>query len=306
MVAAALVLVGWRGYFVVLASVLGVSVLMASDAERALLVTLGIAVAGVATGALLRRFPAPAGRSRTLLVIVASGIGALIGVVALLPIDSITGLPERWIGLWAGTLFSCVLLFGLFERSRGSTTEATLEGNPVASDAHARAVIDNAVDAIAIIDSDGIILSFNRAAYRMFGYDADEVIGRNVNMLMPEPHRAQHDAYLQRYITTAEPRIIGIGRELDARRKDGTTVPIHLSVSEVVVQGQRTFTGVMRDISSSAPTRKRSAARTSASASPFRNAPMGIVTYRFGEHVRVHEPRVRDDDRLHERRRWRK
>ena len=281
-VAAALVLVGWRGYFVVLASVLGVSVLMASDAERALLVTLGIALAGVTTGVLLRRFPAPAGRSRTLLVIVASGIGALTGVVALLSIDSITGLPERWIGLWAGTLFSCVLLFGLFERSRGSTTEATLEGNPVASDAHARAVIDNAVDAIAIIDARGMILSFNRAASRMFGYDADEVIGRNVNMLMPEPHRALHDAYLQRYITTAEPRIIGIGRELDARCQDGTSVPIHLSVSEVVVQGQRTFTGVMRDISLERADKEEIRRQNERLSVTVRNAPMGIVTYRFG------------------------
>ena len=90
------------------------------------------------------------------------------------------------------------------------------------SEAESRAILDAAVDAIAIIDSRRHDPFVQPRRLQMFGYDADEVIGSNVNMLMPEPHRTQHDAYLQRYITTAEPRIIGIGRELDARRKDGT------------------------------------------------------------------------------------
>jgi PAS domain S-box-containing protein len=151
------------------------------------------------------------------------------------------------------------------------------------SDAHARAVIDNAVDAIAVIDANGIILSFNRAAYRMFGYEPREVIGSNVSMLMPEPYHTQHDACLQRYLDTGEPRIIGIGRELVARRKDGTTLPIHLSVSEVVIHGQRTFPGVMRDISIERADKEEIRRQNERLSVTVRNAPMGIVTYRFGE-----------------------
>ncbi len=167
--------------------------------------------------------------------------------------------------------------------SRARESGAASEEARFQSDAHAQAVIDNAVDAIAIIDVNGIILSFNRAAYRMFGYESNEVIGSNVRMLMPEPHRSQHDGYLQRYVTTAEPRIIGIGRELDALRKDGTTVPIHLSVSEVVEHGHRTFTGVMRDISIERADKEEIRRQNERLSVTVRNAPMGIVTYRFGE-----------------------
>ncbi len=281
-VAAALVLVGWRGYFIALAGVAVVSALLTPELDRAALHLLGTALAGAATGALLRRMDGTSSgqRRRTLVLVLASGVGALIAAIVALPTGAFAGTVELWIGVWAGTLFSAALLFGLFDRS-GSAQAATDE-NRVGSDAHARAVIDNAVDAIAIIDSRGTILSFNRAAYRMFGYEADEVIGSNVNMLMPEPHRTRHDSYLMRYITTNEPRIIGVGRELDARRKDGTSVPIHLSVSEVIVQGQRTFTGVMRDISVERADKEEIRRQNERLSVTVRNAPMGIVTYRFG------------------------
>ncbi len=111
-----------------------------------------------------------------------------------------------------------------------------------------RAVVESAVDAIIVIDRRGRIESFNPAAERMFGYSAEEVLGRNVAMLMPEPHATQHDSYIDRYVTTNEPKIIGIGRDVDARRADGSTFPAHLSVGRLSYDGEPKFTGIIRDL----------------------------------------------------------
>ena len=90
--------------------------------------------------------------------------------------------------------------------------------------------------------------SFNPAAERLFGYQAAEMQGRNVSMLMPEPFAAQHDGYIERYLATRVPHIIGIGREIVARRKDGSTFPAHLSVGELTIDGETKFTGIIRDL----------------------------------------------------------
>ena len=110
-------------------------------------------------------------------------------------------------------------------------------------------MIDSAVDGIVVIDSRGRIEAFNAAAERLFGYPASEALGRNVNILMPSPYHEEHDAYVQRYLTTGNPRIIGIGREVTGRRRDGTTFPLHLSVGEMSVGGERKFTGILHDLS---------------------------------------------------------
>lgn len=117
------------------------------------------------------------------------------------------------------------------------------------SEALARAILKTTVDGIITIDEVGDIETFNPAAERIFGYEAREVIGRNVRVLMPEPYREEHDGYLQAYHNTGRRRIIGIGREVRGRRKDGSTFPMDLAVSEVEVEGRTVFAGIVRDIS---------------------------------------------------------
>src|SRR5207302_3044864 len=104
-------------------------------------------------------------------------------------------------------------------------------------------------DAIITIDDRGAVESMNPAAERLFGYSAPEVIGQNVKMLMPEPYRHEHDGYLHNYITTGQKKIIGIGREVVGLRKDGSTFPMDIAVSEVQLGSRRLFTGIVRDIS---------------------------------------------------------
>jgi len=111
-----------------------------------------------------------------------------------------------------------------------------------------RAIVESAVDAIIVIDRRGRIESFNPAAERMFGYAASDVLGQNVSILMPAPHAAQHDGYLDRYMATGIARIIGIGRDIDGRRKDGSIFPAHLSVGELAIDGEAKFTGIIRDL----------------------------------------------------------
>jgi two-component system sensor kinase FixL len=110
------------------------------------------------------------------------------------------------------------------------------------------AILDTAVDGIIIIDASGIIESFNAAAERLFGYVAAEVVGQNIRILMPSPYREEHDGYMTRYLHTGERKIIGIGREVVGQRKDGTTFPMDLAVSEVRLRDRRVFTGFVRDI----------------------------------------------------------
>ncbi|MFU8833068.1 MAG: PAS domain S-box protein, partial [Wenzhouxiangella sp.] len=112
-----------------------------------------------------------------------------------------------------------------------------------------QSILNTVVDPLLVIDSDGLIETFNPAAERVFGYQASEVMNRNVSLLMPSPVREEHDGYLSRYRETREARVIGIGRDIHAQRKNGAVFPAELSVSEMWVQGRQKFTGIVRDIS---------------------------------------------------------
>ena len=112
-----------------------------------------------------------------------------------------------------------------------------------------QALLDAAVDGIVVIDADGRITTFNAAAERLFGYRAADVLGKPVEVLMPEPHRSKHTEYMRRYASTGEARIIGIGREVLARRADGALVPVALSVGEARAADGTRFVGIIRDLS---------------------------------------------------------
>lgn len=120
-----------------------------------------------------------------------------------------------------------------------------------------RSILDTVPDAMVVIDERGTIESFSPSAEQLFGYAVSEVVGRNVSMLMPSPHRELHDSYLDRYLKTGERRIIGIGRVVSARRKDATTFPMELSVGEAIVSGKRIFTGFIRDLTERAEAERK-------------------------------------------------
>ena len=117
------------------------------------------------------------------------------------------------------------------------------------SESRLRAIADTAIDGIITINGRGIVQSFNGAAEHLLGWRAEEVIGRNVSMLMPEPHQSAHDGYLSTHLTTGRSSIIGRGREVEALRKDGSVLPIRLAVGRVALPGEALFVGFITDIS---------------------------------------------------------
>ena len=155
------------------------------------------------------------------------------------------------------TLGILTLLYGFIRRQEHERRRA--ESALAEQSARLAAVVETALDAIITIDERGIIDSFNPAAERLFGHAREEALGKNVSMLMPAPYREAHDGYLQHYAATGEKRVIGIGREVVAQRRDGSTFPIELAVSEMQVGGHRMFTGLIHDISQRKETEERQA-----------------------------------------------
>ena len=138
-----------------------------------------------------------------------------------------------------------------------------------------RAILETAVDAIVTIEESGVIESVNPAAERAFGYSRDELLGRNVSMLMPSPYREEHDRHVERYLRTGEARIIGIGREVEAQRKDGTVFPVDIAVSEVRLPGRRLFTGIIRDLTERREMEERARLRLESAAHTARMLELG-------------------------------
>ena len=112
-----------------------------------------------------------------------------------------------------------------------------------------QAVLETVVDGILTIDRNGTVITANHAVERIFGYTRQELIGQNVKLLMPSPYHEEHDGYLHNYATTGDRKIIGIGREVQGRKKDGAVFPIYLAVGETTTEQGPIFTGIVRDIS---------------------------------------------------------
>jgi two-component system, LuxR family, sensor kinase FixL len=138
---------------------------------------------------------------------------------------------------------------GLPGAKHDASMTATASGNAEHSDALFRAVVEAALDAIVVIARNGKIRSVNTATERIFGYSAAELTGRNVKMLMPAPYAGEHDGYLANYLRTGDKKIIGIGREVAGKRKDGSIFPMDLAVGEAKVADEAIFVGIIRDIS---------------------------------------------------------
>lgn len=143
----------------------------------------------------------------------------------------------------AGTGLALYLLLRRLTRGNEQAQAALRD-----SEARLRAIVHTAVEGIVTMDERGVIESFNPSAEQMFGYSATEIIGQRVNRLMPETPSAEHDQFLENYLRTGVRKIIGIGRQVDARHKDGTIFPIELAVSEIHLDRKRVFAGILRDM----------------------------------------------------------
>ena len=182
-------------------------------------------------------------------------VGRLQSVAPNVPIVVLTGLQDEALALEAVRLGVQDYLVkgqcetGLAARALRYAVERRRSEDALRDrEARLAAVVGTAVDAIITIDERGVIDSVNPATERLFGYGRDELLGRNVKVLMPAPYQGEHDAYVARYVRTGEARIIGVGREVVGLRRDGSTFPLDLSVSEFSVGGRRMFTGIIHDI----------------------------------------------------------
>lgn len=136
------------------------------------------------------------------------------------------------------------------ERSEATTEEAPTSPwtAPTISDVQLTSVLDTAADGIIITDQSGTILTYNKACERLFGFSSAEILGRNVTTIMPSHYAAAHDGYIASYLNTGKKRIIGIGREVKAQHRDGTVIPVHLSVGEAKTTAGTQFIGILRDL----------------------------------------------------------
>ena len=237
-----------------------------------LLTGFGIAILGAALAVALRLWLDPyLGDRATHIVFIpgvvaaaAFGLGpgilaALLGLVGGLVLPAIKGHfhPSDVLGglMFLGAAATVVVGGEWYHRTR-RRIEAVAR-RVLDREAHLQSVLDTVPDAMVIIDEKGVMQSFSQAATRLFGWRPEEVIGRNVSMLMPSPYREEHDSYLERYMTTGERRIIGIGRVVVGERKDGSTFPMELAVGEARSPNARFFTGFVRDLTERQTTERR-------------------------------------------------
>jgi two-component system, LuxR family, sensor kinase FixL len=200
-------------------------------------------------------------------VLVAGGLGGLgpgllatalsvaVGIFLMMP-SAGPSVPEI-AGAALFTLIGVGIAWSGEQLQRSRIRAATIAREALASEAHLASILDTVPDAMIVIDEQGIIQSFSSAAERQFGYTVADVIGKNINMLMPSPYRENHDGYIERYLRTGERRIIGIGRLVVGERKDGSTFPMELAVGEMRSGDRRFFTGFIRDVTQRQQTEAR-------------------------------------------------
>ena len=184
---------------------------------------------------------------------------ALFGAFCGLASDRLSGglLFGDWVAASVFAVISCVIAGGGAWLKRAQEREAASARELAQREAHLTSILKTVPDAMIVIDEAGLIRDFSDTAERQFGWTAEEVIGRNVSMLMPSPYREAHDAYLERYYRTGERRIIGVGRVVVGERKDGSTFPMELSVGEIRLREERFFTGFVRDLTERQKTETR-------------------------------------------------
>jgi len=240
--------------------------------ERNWVLCYGLVVASVAIALVTRILLTPFLLSTSIFlffvpaVIVSAGLGGLgPGVAATLLSTAaalgflVSGLPSEtvilnsiaFIIIGAGVSWGGELLHRSRKRALAMTQEA------LTGQAHLQSIIDTVPEAMIVIDERGIMQSFSAAAERLFGYRPDDAVGQNVKILMPAPYRDEHDHYLERYRTTGERRIIGIGRVVVGFRRDGSTFPMELAVGEMKSGNRRFFTGFIRDLTERQKTEAR-------------------------------------------------
>ncbi|WP_087149272.1 PAS domain-containing sensor histidine kinase [Pararhizobium antarcticum] len=197
------------------------------------------------TSVLLGLFP-------TLLV-----VALLMAAAMLMEAQSSAGFQTPWfeLGLFVVAAFAIAAMGEALRHARAIRKNAELALDT--REAHLKSILDTVLDATIVSEQDGTIVSFNAAAVRQFGYAEDEAVGKNLRILMPQPYRSGHDAYLQRYLATGEKRIIGVDRVVVGQRKDGSTFPMKLAVGEMRSGNKTFFTGFIRDLTE----RQESAAR---------------------------------------------
>lgn len=221
--------------------------------------------AGVAIGWAARVLAGPAlGEAATPLlmvpaVVLAAATGGLFPglLIAMLGAATILGLGADTGSVVLYSLVAASVVAGgeIFQRAQGRA--ARINRELAEREAHVQSILDTIPDAMVVIDEKGLMRSFSAAAERLFGWSAAEVLGRNVSMLMPQPHKAAHDGYLGRYYSTGERRIIGLGRVVVGERRDGSTFPMELAVGEIRTETGRFFTGFIRDLTERQTTEAR-------------------------------------------------
>ena len=230
-----------------------------------------VAVAGVALALAVRPLLHAGSGDRLMFLLFTPGVlltaalggaapGALASVLSLgaaFYVQSGSGRPLDIAGFGLFGFIAASLCVG-GERMRRTTAHYQQDENRLRErEAHLQSILDTVPDAMVVIDDKGRMQSFSSAAERLFGWTAQEVAGRNVDMLMPSPYHEAHDSYLLRYLTTGERRIIGIGRVVVGQRRDGSTFPMELSVGEMKVGPRRFFTGFVRDLTERQQTEAR-------------------------------------------------